>query len=256
MRRVVYTAIIAQYDVPPRLLPSAIDPDCDYICFCDENVELDYPWQLRGIERLHSGAAVTNRWVKFCAHKLLTGYDHALYIDGNVDLLRFPSDAFALLDRFSCAFVAHPRRRSVREEMVACILAGKLTLCDSLALAASQSRAGFHDHSGLTANRLFARCLLDSRANAMFEAVFDNFLRGPPRDQLHLQFELRHSGVPHVVLPSCWAHDTFEVRPHKGINQAHGRLVRALRRLLLGPVLTAQLAFFSCFNHKENLRRD
>jgi len=251
MRRVIYTAIIGAYDVPPRIAPAAIEADCDYLCFSDSNVDLQSPWQLRRLERIPAGAAATNRRVKFCAHDLLTEYDQALYIDGNVDLTRFPAEAFAALSEVGCVFIAHSKRRSVREEMVACILAGKLALGEAFALVAEQSRSGFDDAQGLTENRLFARRLSDHCVNTLFEAVFDDYLRGPHRDQLYLQHALQRLEVPHLVLSRQWALNTFTVRPHSGANPARGRLARVVRRLLLSQPLCALLTIIARFNYRE-----
>ncbi len=256
MKRVIYTAIIGAYDAPPRLAPEAIDAHCDYLCFCDVDIDLPPPWQLRRIERMPAGAAATNRRVKFRVHELISGYEQACYMDGNVDLLRFPDEAFAALEQAGCVLLAHPQRRSVRAEMVACVLTGKLRFREALALAAAQSGAGFDDILGMTANRLFARRLTDTRVNALFEAVFDDYLAGPPRDQLHLPHALQRLGVLHVVLPRQWALDTFTLRPHSGVDLARGRLARALCKLLLGPPLSALLAVVAYFNHKETSRHD
>jgi hypothetical protein len=256
MRRVVYTAIIGSYDSPPRLDSGVIDKDCDYLCFSDEDIELPLPWQLRRIERLPAGAAATNRRVKFCAHEFLSHYDQALYLDGNVDLKRFPSDAFAALDEAGCVLIAHPQRRSVREEMLACILAGKLALGEALTLVAAQTRAGFDEAQELTANRLFARRLSDVRINHMFEVVFGDYLRGPPRDQLHLQHALQRMGISPIVMPRQWASDTFTIRSHSGVDPRRGRLFRVLRRLMLGPLVRGLLELTARINRKEMHHHD
>ena len=256
MKRVIYTAIIGAYDAPPRLAPAAIDAHCDYLCFCDADIDLPPPWQLRRIERMLAGAAATNRRVKFRVHELVSGYEQAMYMDGNVDLKRFPGEAFDGLDQAGCVLLAHPQRRSVRAEMVACVLTGKLTFREALALTAAQSHAGFDDSLGMTANRLFARRLSDSRVNALFEAVFNDYLAGPPRDQLHLPHALQRLGVAHVVLPRQWALDTFTLRPHNGVDPARGRLARGLRKLVLGPLLLALLAVVARITPKEISRSD
>jgi len=256
MRRVIFTAVLGGYDQPPKIAPAAIEDGCDYLCFCDTDIELQSPWQRRSVECWPEGPAATNRRIKFRTDEFLPGYDQALYMDGNVDLLRFPADAFAALDHVACVFVAHPKRNSVRAEMIACIVTGKLTLADALALAATQARSGFDDNRGLTANRLFGRCLSDPCANALFAAVFDDYLRGPPRDQLHLQHALQRSCLPHRVMSRQWALDTFSVRQHIGVETARGRMSRALRRLVLGPLLYAVLVLVARCYYREILRHD
>lgn len=256
MRRVIYTAIIGGYDEPPNLHASAILADCDYLCFCDTDIELPSPWQVRRIDRLPAGPVVTNRRIKFCAQELLAGYDQALYMDGNVDLKRFPSDAFQALDKVACVFIAHPQRDSVLEELVACVLAGKLAFRDALALRVAQSRAGFDDRHGLTANRLFAYRLKDPAAKLLFDAVYEDYLRGPMRDQLHLPNALQRLKVSNVVLSRQWALETISVRSHSGADPSRGRAARVVRRIVLGPLLAAVFVLVARFNHQEAPRRD
>lgn len=256
MRRVIYTAIIGAYDAPPSLHPAAILADCDYLCFCDTDVDLPSPWQLRRVECLPAGPAVTNRRIKFCAGDLLAGYDQALYMDGNVDLKCFPAEAFRALDEVACVFIAHPQRDSVLEELVACVLAGKLSFSDALALRTAQSRAGFDDRRGLTANRLFAYRPADPAAKRLLDAVYEDYLRGPMRDQLHLPHALQRLQVRTVVLSRQWALETFSVRSHSGADPSRGRVARVLRRIALAPLLSAVFALVARFNHLENPCRD
>lgn len=256
MRRVIYTAIIGAYDEPPNLQAAAILADCDYLCFCDTDIELPSPWQLRRIDCLPAGPAVTNRRIKFCAQELLAGYDQALYMDGNVDLKRFPAEAFRALDEVACVFIAHPQRDSVLEELVACVLAGKLSFRDALALRTAQSRAGFDDRHGLTANRLFSYRLSDPAAKRLFDTVYEDYLRGPMRDQLHLPHALQRLHVSSVVLSRQWTDETFSVRSHRGADPSRGRVARVLRRIALGPLLSAVFALVARINHLEKPCRD
>lgn len=251
MRRLIYTAIIGEYDTPPKLSFDAMDANCDYLCFCDADIVVPPPWQLRIIERMPMGAAATNRKVKFTIHQLVSGYDQALYIDGNIDLVRFPGDAFDILNSVSVVLLAHPLHQSVRAELVACILASKLSLRDAIEFTAAKSRTGFRDVLGMTANRVFARSLADLRVNEFFEGVLDDYLRGPRRDQLHLVPRLECLDAAFTIFPAGWAVDTFTVRPHIGSDYRRGRSVRVLRRMVVGPLLWLALSFVAQNNHRE-----
>jgi len=87
--------------------------------------------------------------------------------------------------------------------------------------------------------------------NTLFEVVFQDYLRGPQRDQLYMQHALQRLQVPHLVLPRQWALNTFTVRPHSGTNPARGRLARVVRRLVLSPPFCAILTIIARFNYRE-----
>lgn len=256
-RRVIYTAIVGAYDAPPAIPPQAVDRECDYLCFSDEAMDLPQPWQLRKISPLSEGSAATNRWVKFCVHQLLPEHEEALYMDGNLDLLRRPISAFEKLrEDQGCVFISHPQRRNVQDEIIACMLAGKVSLKESMNLVAAQSRNGFKDRLPLTANRMFARRLADAHVNRMFEAVFLDYLHGPARDQLHLQHALERFGVSHAILPRQWALETFSIRPHRHSDPGRGREVRWLLRMLLAWPLRMVLYCVARINRPRDKRRD
>lgn len=257
-RRVIYTAIIGEYDIPSAIGAGVtLDKGWDFLCFSNGPLDLPTPWQLREVRCLPEGSAATNRWVKFCAHTLLGEYDEALYLDGNLDLLASPTEVFSRLrDDCSCAFIEHPQRSTVSEEVVACLLAKKVTLLESVRLILSQSRGGFTDKLPLTANRLFARRLKDARVNEMFESVFHDYLRGPARDQLHLQYALERFAVPHAVLPRQWALDTFAIRSHRNSDPGKGRASRWFFQLILGRPLRFLLLALARINLPGRRQRD
>lgn len=241
-RNVVYTAIIGHYDSVPCVDPSLVEEGWDFLCFSDLPIEVAPPWQLRRVVRLSDGAAATNRHLKFLGHQILDDYDWALYMDGNLELIRPPSYFLQQAQAQPCVLLEHPNRATVSEEIVACIVSGKIGLSEGIRLARRHRAAGFEPSTPLTANRLFVRSLADPKLNTCFEATYSAYLQGPRRDQLHLNFELWRHRQPHALISRAQARAGFRVHNHAQAQTRRARAMYILRRLVLALPLKLLLA--------------
>lgn len=80
-RIVVYTAIFGKKDY--LLRPRFISPNCDYVCFTDQNFST-FPWQVRKVERPCPDATRSARKYKILAHEFFPEYEYSVWVDGNV----------------------------------------------------------------------------------------------------------------------------------------------------------------------------
>lgn len=78
---VIYTAIFGKKD--HLLRPKFISPDCDYVCFTDQNFST-FPWQVRKAPRPLPDATRSARMYKLLPHKFLPEYEISIWVDGNV----------------------------------------------------------------------------------------------------------------------------------------------------------------------------
>jgi len=125
--RVVYTAIIGDYDDVPR--PACVMEGWDYVLFTDQGDTRDTgPWEIRPPAFVLEDATRTARWHKLNPHEIFPGCDRSIWMDSNVttnsDFLERRveelSGAGALIASFR-----HPDRNCAYAEAEACVQLGK-----------------------------------------------------------------------------------------------------------------------------------
>jgi hypothetical protein len=75
MKIAVITAIFGGKDTPKPFPPQSVE--CDYYCFTEENTPVPLP---NLPDRLKA------KYFKLQAHRVLPGYDHYIWIDGNIEV--------------------------------------------------------------------------------------------------------------------------------------------------------------------------
>ncbi len=82
MKKVIYTAIIGNYDdlEEPKFIPKGYD----FICFTDQNIEKPNSiWNIKKVLPLYKDNTRTARKYKILPHRFLPEYDLSIWVDGN-----------------------------------------------------------------------------------------------------------------------------------------------------------------------------
>lgn len=215
-KRVIFTAIFGNYDDVPHIAEQMVDKNCDYLLFSDRDIVPEPPWEIIKIDTSPHGFSATNRWIKLCSHQWLTDYQESIYIDGNIQLKSSLSSIFDLLtEKNHCVLIKHPKRDRVLTELLACFVMKKISFFECLHHAAKLGHNQFFDNYHLTVNRLICRRLDIEKVNNVFESVFQSYLSGPRRDQLHMQPVLQQNKLKPRLLSPQDAARFFNIKPHK-----------------------------------------
>lgn len=226
----IFTAIFGGYDSLPEINEKFIADRFDFICFTDQIIANSFPWKIFHISQLPEGPAVTNRQIKFNAHKYLSEYDYAMYIDGNIYLKYSPDYFFSFLKlSYGCVMLAHPNRKTVLEEIAVCVGFQKIKLYEAIHMLYLYVQVGYVERFNLTANRLIVRDLRNIKINNCFEEIYIKYLTGPRRDQLHSNFCMWRNNVNVLIMASEDYVDAFEVNSHlmmeNKLNNFKGRIM-------------------------------
>ena len=82
MRKVIYTAIIGNYDnlEEPQFIPEGYD----FICFTDQKIQKPNSiWKIKQVLPLYKDNTRTARKYKILPHRFLPEYDISIWVDGN-----------------------------------------------------------------------------------------------------------------------------------------------------------------------------
>lgn len=239
-RIAIYTAISGGYD--SIKLPEKMDPRFDYILFTDVPAPDTGVWQVRPITCLHADKTRSARFVKTHPHMLLDGYNIAIWLDSNVMIL---GDVYPLVDQFltsgkAVAAIPHPFRKSVYEELDACI---HYNTDDSRTMREQVGRyraAGF-DHDDLIESNLMIFNLDDDRLKPFLTTWWAEIERESRRDQLSLNYALARNALEWHRLTerpnSIRNHPAFAFVRHDADASPARKLIDALEAPLLNPYM-------------------
>ena len=82
MKKVIYTAIIGNYDdlEEPKFIPEGYD----FICFTDQDIKKpNSVWEIKKVLPLYEDNTRTARKYKILPHRFLPEYDLSIWVDGN-----------------------------------------------------------------------------------------------------------------------------------------------------------------------------
>lgn len=225
MRDLVYTCVFDNYDWV--LPPISSHPGIHHILVTDQQGPKPACWQRLVVDPEQQGGAIAaNRYWKILGYLHMSGFDRLLYIDANVRLLGDTKTFldYALPPGATIALFRHPLRRSIAEEMDACLAAKKVP--DPVLLHEEQIfylSHGFHDNAGLSENTIIARRLGFQALDAAMLDWWETYCRFKSRDQFSLSFvRWRHALQVHWIdwsfrTPNPW----FAIYGHRkgrGIN--------------------------------------
>jgi GT2 family glycosyltransferase len=234
----VYTAIAAAYD--SMKLPQALDPRYEYVLFTDRPMPDTGPWRVEPITFHDADPTRAGRYVKTHPTALLPGYDVAVWVDSNIMIL---GDLSPLVDSFlesgkPVAAVPHPMRRSVYEELDACLqfkTDDARTMMDQLK---SYREAGF-SHDDLIESNFLMFDMRSKDIGGFLARWWSEIERHSRRDQLSINYSLDQTGVPWHRLTkfpnSIRNHRQFAFIGHDAGKGPSQQLVDALGASLVDP---------------------
>jgi hypothetical protein len=195
----VYTCIINHYDY--LFCPKVFPKDIKFYCFTDQ---VYHSLKIKGWKLLPlsspksiSKPNLINRYHKFFPHIVLPETDYSVYIDGNIRVI---SDITPLLKQFinsgaTLGVCKHPQRKTIREEIDACINRNKVSdpelLFKEYEYYLSQ---GFEDIIDLTENNVILRKHNDEMKRVM-EIWWSQLNNYSQRDQISLPYVRWKTGV-------------------------------------------------------------
>lgn len=187
---VIYTCLIGGYD--ELLIPNFISPDCDYVCFTDDEelIKKAYvgPWKIEKLQFSELDNGKNNRWHKMHPHLLFPNYESSLYIDSNVyfrtgKIFEYIS---ALPNDCIIALSPHPERDCIYEE-AKFVLEIKLDKPEKvIPLVEKYRKEGFPEHFGLGENNVIFRHHNRLECIKLMDEWWNIFLEYSRRDQLSL----------------------------------------------------------------------
>lgn len=195
---VVYTCVFDKYDwvFPPLVREEKLS----YILITDDPDFKVPGWETMLVDsRPFRNAKTANLHYRALSHKYLGDFDCSLYLDGNVRLLGKTSEFIAKFQNSGSplGLFRHPIRRSVKEEVAACLMTGKVLEPDRLqAELEYHANNCFPDNIGLVETTII---LKNHRNEHLAEAMnlwWSNFEAFGTRDQISLPYVIWKQEIP------------------------------------------------------------
>jgi hypothetical protein len=143
------------------------------------------------------GPAFESRRAKMLPHRMLEGYDFAIYVDNRASLIATPIDIFSTTGAGETAGLyvfKHPDRSTAAEELDTCLLLRHVREDQWKKLHALYHDTGLPDTLSLTHNAVMLYHLGNARTQTMSELWWELFLTYSMRDQLTMQLAEHLSG--------------------------------------------------------------
>ena len=217
--RVVYTAVFGDYD---NVSPVDINWECDFVCFTDNPSLVAPGWDLAVVPLNGESPSARNRWYKFMPHEFLQDYQHSLYIDGNISVLKDPSKLFdKYLTDYLIAIPKHEDRNCAYFESEVCIKLGKVDK------EVTRSQMKF----GMTENGIIFRSHNSELIKVLMINWWSEYCSGGKRDQFSLPYLIwKHNvAVCNVEEGPRICEDFFTINLH-AIDEKKTYLQRLARR--------------------------
>lgn len=191
----IVTAVTGSFD--PLKIPDVLDPDVDYICFSDKEIDGHGVFSYRPIEYQHDDKRRMARFVKTNLIRLLPEYDYIAWIDGNLFLRSSVHQWIEKLEAsgLPIAAIPHPIRHSYLEEGEVAIRS-KLDDADVIGkqLMKYSSIAEISDSRLIETNFMIFNAR-DDRALSVTDAWWREIEQLSRRDQLSINYALHSAGT-------------------------------------------------------------
>lgn len=189
---VVYSAVFGNYDtLRPARYPS--------VCFTDGGMRPVAGWDYRTIYA-NKDPKWANRHCKIMVHKHL-GVEYSIYHDGNIEMLIDPQEAIARwLKDADIAMFAHPSRKCIYDEALACLILHKALASAVEPHMARYKQEGYPMSNGLAAGWVVIRRHTEAveRFNALW---WEEYNKGAKRDQLSFNYVCWKLGIQYAIIP-------------------------------------------------------
>lgn len=143
------------------------------------------------------GPALESRRAKMLPHRMLEGYDLAIYVDNRASLIATPTEIFSATgagDATGLYVFKHPERSAAAEELDICLLLGHVQEDQWRKLHELYHDTGLPTALGLTHNAVMLHHFGNPCTQSMSELWWDLFLTYSKRDQLTMQLAEHLSG--------------------------------------------------------------
>ncbi|ALO46411.1 glycosyltransferase domain-containing protein [Pseudohongiella spirulinae] len=251
-KRLVYTCVFGDYD---RVLkPLNKLKNTDYFIITDNSEMTVNGWQTLLVDsRKFKTPKAANLYYRALIHKVLSGYDTSIYIDGNIKILNGIHEFLIPFENSGCTLGLYPHesRSTVEEEVDACISSGKvLNANDLIDEYQGYLQRGFPDKSGLIETGVIFKNHVTDSLDEPMEVWWQCFSQRSTRDQISLPYVLWKTN------PSVYLFDqsyrkykaTFLISPHKH-DRRYSELYKLLRPRSRDGVLWFLIyAPFACFH--------
>ena len=193
MKKVIYTALVGNYD--SLMQPAAVDPEFDYICFsdCIKGPKVGV-WEIRPIPFTSPSHTRVARYSKLQPHVVLPEYEYSVWMDANI-LIKgeefYEKVNAKISEGVKMAFVPHPSRDCVYEEIVRCYRDVRISFRDAVKQRRHLLAMGYPEHWGLMETSLILRCHNDPDVIRISDAWWEELQNYTFRDQLS-------------QMPACW----------------------------------------------------
>jgi len=197
-KKVIYTCITGEYETP-YVQECEKQPNFDYICFTDSNIQSDF-WEIRPLPRGLEGLSNVKkqRWIKINAHKILPEYEFSIWVDGNVkmggNMNQFLSENITNKP-YKFYVGTHPQRDDVYEEGKACIELKKDTPENIHRQLDIYKKEGLPSHYGMAQTCMLFRWHNNEECITLMEAWWDEMEKYGHRDQLSFPYALWKTGI-------------------------------------------------------------
>ena len=248
MKRLIYTAVFGGYD--RVYAPVQREADVDYVIFTDDPALQVPGWQTFPVDAAKFATPkAANLYHRALVHRLLTGYDASLYVDGNIRILGPTAALFEALEKSGAAMIQypHPLRQTVREELEAVISAGKVSDSERVRQEVEgYFESGFPDDIGLGETTVLLKNHSHPKLDAAMEFWYKLFLAHLSRDQLSLPFVIWRTGLEIDWMSGSFREPNpyFALYPHIGASGINPLYVEVSARSHDNIVLRTFLALW------------
>ena len=199
-KKVVFTCITNRHD-PCVITPSFLNPDWDYICFCDDPKYGPYHswpsavWQYAPIpDNIKDlSPAKQARWIKLHPHILFPDYEESLWVDGNAEII---GDINELVSQEGITFIRHPYRDCTYREQLSIWKDKKDSPLHTIPQTLKYLEGGLPYNYGLPETGYIYRKHHDPKCIEFMECWWKEILNGSYRDQLSVMWAVYKINPP------------------------------------------------------------
>lgn len=189
----IYTALVGNYD--SLMQPAAVDPEFDYICFsdCIKGPKVGV-WEIRPVPFTSPNSTRMARYSKLQPHVVLPEYEYSVWMDANI-LIKgeefYEKVNAKIAEGAKMAFVPHPSRDCVYEEIARCYRDVRIGFREALRQRRHLLAMGYPEHWGLMETNVVLRRHNDPDVVKMSDLWWKELQAYTVRDQLS-------------QMPACW----------------------------------------------------
>lgn len=238
LKIVVFCAISGGYD--SIKLPETLDPRLDYVLFTDTVVDSVGIYNIQPLPYIDSDKTRSARYVKTNPHHLFPDYDVAVWVDANILITEdiYPLINGVLRSGKSFGAFRHPVRKSVFEEIDACLVAKKDDHDAILEQKEKYIRENF-DCDDLIESNFLVYDLRDKKLGSFLNDWWNQLDKYSRRDQLSINYCLVKNNInwhsftkrPNTVRN----HLAFALTRHGSSGGTFSRLIRSLDPVRVDP---------------------